>query len=84
MLKHPTGERLIALGLKGMAQALEEQRAQPDIADLDFEERLGLLVDREATARENKRLVSRLLPAAWISLNSSGLNFPLARAWLHS
>lgn len=60
MLKHPTGERLIALGLKGMAQALEEQRAQPDIADFDFEERLALLVDREATARENKRLVSRL------------------------
>ena len=60
MLKHPTGERLVALGLKGMAQALEEQRSQPDIADLDFEERLALLVDREATARENKRLVSRL------------------------
>lgn len=29
MLKHPTGERLIALGLKGMAQALEEQKPNP-------------------------------------------------------
>jgi DNA replication protein DnaC len=60
MLKHPTIDRLLALGLKGMAEALEEQRAQPDIADLDFEERLALLVDREANTRENKKLASRL------------------------
>ena len=32
MLKHPTEERLAALGLTGMAKALEEQRKQPDIA----------------------------------------------------
>ena len=60
MLTHPTHDRLIALGLAGMAKALEEQRQQPDIASLTFEERLGLLVDREAIDRENKRLVSRL------------------------
>ena len=60
MLTHPTEQRLIALGLSGMAKALEEQRRQPDIAALAFEERLGLMVDREATCRENKRLVSRL------------------------
>ena len=60
MLTHPTHERLIALGLTGMAKALEEQRRQPDIAALDFEERLALLVDREAIERENKRLVTRL------------------------
>jgi hypothetical protein len=59
MLTHPTQERLTALGLVGMARALEEQR-QPDIAALAFEERLALLVDREAIERENKRLVSRL------------------------
>ena len=57
---HPTHNRLVALGLTGMARALEEQRKQPDIATLAFEERLGLLVDRETTERENKRLVSRL------------------------
>ena len=59
MLTHPT-QRLVALGLTGMAKALEEQRRQPDVAALAFEERLGLLVDREAIERENKRLVSRL------------------------
>ena len=41
MLTHPTHERLIALGLTGMAKALEEQRRQSDLATLDFEERLG-------------------------------------------
>jgi hypothetical protein len=60
MLTHPTQERLLALGLTGMANALEEQRRQPDVAALSFEERFALLVDREAIERENKRLVSRL------------------------
>ena len=60
MLTHPTHDRLVALGLTGMAKALEEQRNQPDIAALSFEERLALMVDREAIERENKRLVNRL------------------------
>jgi DNA replication protein DnaC len=60
MLTHPTHDRLIALGLTGMARALEEQRRQPDIAALAFEERLGLMIDREATERDNKRLAHRL------------------------
>ena len=60
MLTHPTHARLITLGLTGMAKALDEQQRQPDIATLAFEERLALLVDREATERDNKRLVNRL------------------------
>jgi DNA replication protein DnaC len=60
MLTHPTEQRLIALGLAGMAKALEEQRRLPDVAALAFEERLALMVDREAIERQNKRLVSRL------------------------
>ena len=60
MLTHPTYDRLIALGLTGMAKALEEQRRQPDVGALTFEERLGLLVDREAVERESRRLVTRL------------------------
>ncbi len=47
MLTHPTEQRLIALGLSGMAKALEEQRRQPDIAALAFEERLGLMVSSD-------------------------------------
>jgi DNA replication protein DnaC len=60
MLTHPTHDRLVALGLTGMAKAFEEQRQQPNVASLTFEERFGLLVDREAIERENKRLVTRL------------------------
>src|SRR3954466_16070923 len=60
MLTHPTHERLIALGLTGMAHAFEEQRRSPDLDALSFEERLGLLVDREAAERDTKRLVARL------------------------
>ena len=53
MLTHPTHDRLTALGLTGMAKALEDQRRQPDVEALSFEERLALLVDREAIEREN-------------------------------
>src|SRR5205085_6117940 len=60
MLMHPTHDRLIALGLTGMAKALEEQRRQPDIAALAFEERIAMMIEREALDRENKRLTTRL------------------------
>jgi hypothetical protein len=60
MLIHPTASRLVTLGLTGMAKGLDEQQRQPDIAALGFDERFALLVDWEATERENKRLVNRL------------------------
>jgi DNA replication protein DnaC len=60
MLKHPTLDKLHALKLTGMASALADQSATPDITELSFEERLGLLVDREMTERDNRRLTSRL------------------------
>jgi len=60
MLTHPTFERLSTLGLAGMAKAFEEQRRSPDLDALSFEERLGLLVDREAAERDTKRLTTRL------------------------
>ncbi|ABM18082.1 MULTISPECIES: IS21-like element ISSpu5 family helper ATPase IstB [Marinobacter] len=60
MLKHPTLDKLHALKLTGMAAALADQSATPDITDLSFEERLGLLVDREMTERDNRRMSSRL------------------------
>lgn len=60
MLTHPTYDRLIALGLTGMARALQEQRSQADASALTFEERLALLIDREAAERHNKRLANRL------------------------
>ena len=60
MLTHPTSERLVALGLTGMAGALDEQRrAGPAFEALGFEDRLGLVVDRDSAERDTKRLTAR-------------------------
>jgi len=56
MLQNPTIEGLRTLKLDVMAQGLIEQREHPDYQGLGFEERLGLLVDREVAERENRRL----------------------------
>jgi DNA replication protein DnaC len=58
MLIHPLAERLRGLGLAAMADAFVE--LQTTGADLSREDWLSLLLDREATARENKRLDRRL------------------------
>ncbi len=60
MLTHPTLDKLHSLRLSGMSQALMEQMNMPDIDALSFEERLGLLVDRELTERDDRRLTTRL------------------------
>jgi len=63
MLTHPLLEKLELLGFYGMLKALQEQMQMPDIEKLTFEERLGLLIDREMTERENRRLKTRLRKA---------------------
>ncbi len=63
MLNHPTLDKLQDLRFTGMVKALTEQMALPDIDELSFEERLGLLVDREMTEREDRRLTTRLRQA---------------------
>ncbi|MGQ0560360.1 MAG: IS21-like element helper ATPase IstB [Gemmatimonadota bacterium] len=67
MLLQPTIERLRELRLLGMATALEEQTLMPDLQSVSFEDRLGLLVEREHTQRENRRL-TRLLQLAKLRL----------------
>lgn len=63
MLTQPILENLQQLRFYGMLSALEEQMQMPDIDKLGFEERLGLLVDREMTDREDRRLKTRLRKA---------------------
>lgn len=63
MLIHPIIDKLKTLRLNAMALTLEEHMQMPDIEALAFEERLGLMVDREATDRENRRLKTRLKKA---------------------
>ncbi|MCU7860717.1 MAG: IS21-like element helper ATPase IstB [Candidatus Thiodiazotropha sp. (ex Lucinoma kastoroae)] len=63
MLHHPTLDKLNTLKFSGMVKALAEQMAMPEIEQLSFEERLGLLVDREMTVRDDRRLKTRLRKA---------------------
>jgi DNA replication protein DnaC len=60
MLTHPILDQLAELKLTGMHRALKEQMDMTDIEPLSFEERLGLLVDREMTERADRRLQYRL------------------------
>ena len=71
MLTNPTSERLRTMRLEGMLQALEEQRRQRDISELDFEERLALLVDRQWLWKENRTLATRLRNAQLKIANAS-------------
>lgn len=63
MLYTQTVEKLHGLRLEGMVQALEEQRQQRDIVELDFEARLALLVERQCLYRDNRSLALRLANA---------------------
>jgi len=63
MLTHPTIEKLKTLQLRGMSAALDDQLRTPDIESLTFDERLGLLIDREETTRADRRLKTRLTHA---------------------
>jgi DNA replication protein DnaC len=63
MMTQHTLTQLKALKLDGMARAFEEQLLTTSSTSLPFEERMGLLVDREISWRDSKRL-DRLLKAA--------------------
>lgn len=69
MLTEQTLTRLHALRLPGMAQAFEEQRGIPDIAQLSFEDRFALLLEREQTVRADRRL-TRLLQLARLRVDA--------------
>jgi DNA replication protein DnaC len=60
MLKHPTYEKLCTMKLVGMAAALDEQEQSQAAHGLSFEERLGLLIDRELTERTNRQVAIRM------------------------
>ena len=63
MLIHPTVERLRALGLSAMADTLIELQNNPQAAEMPHADWLGLLIDREVTFRDNRRLARRLAAA---------------------
>lgn len=63
MLIEQTLEKMNAMKLSGMAEALRQQRGSPEHTKLAFDERVGLLVDAEWLAREQRKLSKRLRAA---------------------
>jgi DNA replication protein DnaC len=63
MLLHPTLEKLTTMHFTGMAAALDEQMQMDGLDDMAFEERLGILLDREQAVRETRRMKTRLRKA---------------------
>lgn len=72
MMMHTTIAQLRELKLEGLATALQEQLAQPDMAALSFEERFGLLVERELHHRQDRRL-ERLLKNARLKYGQAAI-----------
>jgi hypothetical protein len=60
MLNQPTLEKLNAMKLNGMAAAFREQMETAEASQLSFEERFGLLVDRQWDWKQNRALIRRL------------------------
>src|SRR5664280_182597 len=63
MLNQPMMEKLLAMRLQGMVEALKTQEQDRAINELSFLERLALLVDQQWTWRENQALARRLKAA---------------------
>lgn len=60
MLRQETLEKMNAMKLFGMVESFETQLSSSEYAALSFEERVGLMVDTEWTAREQRKLARRL------------------------
>jgi DNA replication protein DnaC len=63
MLNQQTIEKLHVMRMRGMADAFTQQQEDPQTARLSFEERFGLLVDRQWNWRQNRALERRLRDA---------------------
>ena len=63
MLNQPMMEKLVAMRLWGMVEAVKAQEADRSVNELSFLERLSLLVDQQWSWRENQSLVRRLKAA---------------------
>lgn len=63
MLYQQTIESLHKLKLTGMINALKEQQQNRQFKEMPFEDRFGMIVDREFNEQENKRLDLRLRKA---------------------
>jgi DNA replication protein DnaC len=80
MLNEQTDHKLRTMKLTGMAEAYAEQGRQAAMAELSFDERFGLLVDRQWTYREDRALQTRLRHAKFkLSACLEDISYPPVR-----
>ena len=72
MLNNNTASKLREMKMSAMARSFENQLNSTEMPSLSFEERFGLLVDSEYTARKNNRL-KRLIRSAGYSQPDASL-----------
>ncbi len=60
---HQTIEKLSQMKLHTMATAFKDQVEQPSLSGLSFEDRFAMIVDREWSSREDRKLTKRLKTA---------------------
>ena len=72
MLIQQTTQGMRALRLNAMAEGFEQQRNNPTLQELSFEDRLGMLVDHELQAR-NTRRVTRLIKDGKLKANDAAV-----------
>ena len=63
MLNEATLDKMQAMKMADMAESFTQQLRSSDYAELSFEERVGLMIDCEWTAREQRKLTRRLRAA---------------------
>jgi IstB-like ATP binding protein len=84
MLQQPMREKLYALKLQGMIEALEHQGQDEATRVLSLLDRLALLVDQQSNWRQNQALAARLRGAASVEnidyRAERGLNRSVIRA----
>lgn len=73
MTNEATLNKLIEMHLSTMADAFRLQLNDPSMADIPFEDRFGLMVDREYTSRKNNRL-QRLIRKAGFDQSQANVN----------
>ena len=62
-LRQPNIDRMLQLGLTGMVEALEEQCDIADVDQLGFDDRLAMMIEREAGHRDHKSYLGHLRQA---------------------
>jgi len=60
MLTQATIDKMHAMKMASLAEAFERQIRSPECAQMSFEERVGMMIDAESDAREQRKLTRRL------------------------